>query len=175
MTVIVAVERVVTVVMLLIQTTLLMILLNMVKSMPKRLIISCTIMMTMKDMDGAANEVDDLNNHPSDQFSINKRVSYFMNRAAITANTCVAVEYVYMIKAEKLTRGSVTRGLDDVKKLLHSKYVSLIRQIPSGQSGEFGLREKMIEKYYGAKTGGPSGLYTQVLDVKKSAGSYSFD
>jgi hypothetical protein len=25
----------------------------------------------------------------------------------------------------------------------------------------------MIEKYYGAKTGCPSGLYTEVLDVKK--------
>jgi len=72
-----------------------------------------------------------------------------------------------MVEAETLTRGSGTRGLDDVKKLLHSKYTSLIRQIPSGYFAEFGLREKMIEKYYGAKTGGPSGLYTKVLDVKK--------
>ena len=118
-------------------------------------------------MDGAANEVDDLNDYSSDQFSINERVSYFMDRAAITAINRASVEYVYMVEAETLTRGSGTRGLDDVKKLLHSKYVSLIRQIPSGQFGEFGLREKMIEKYYGAKTGGPSGLYTKILDVKK--------
>ena len=113
------------------------------------------------------NEADNLNDYSSDQFSINERVSYFMDRAAIMTNTCAAVEYVYIIEVEKLTRGSGTHGLDDVKKLLHSKYVSLIRQIPSGQFGEFGLREKMIEKYYGAKTGGPSGLYTKVLDVKK--------
>ena len=111
--------------------------------------------------------VDDLNDYSSDQFSINERVSYFMDRAAITTNNRASVEYVYMIEAETLTRGSGTRGLDDVKKLLHSKYVSLIRQIPNGQFAEFGLREKMIDKYYGAKTGGPSGLYTKVLDVKK--------
>ena len=119
------------------------------------------------DMDGAANEVDNLNDYSSDQFSINKCLSYFMDRAAITANTRAAVEYVYMIEAGTLTRGSGTRGLDVVKKLLHSKYISLIRQIPSSQFGKFGLCEKMIEKYYGAKTGGPSGLYTKVLDVKK--------
>lgn len=118
-------------------------------------------------IDGVANELDDLNDYSSDQFGINERVSYFMDRAAITANNRAAVEYVYMIEAETLTRGSGTRGLDDVKKLLHSKYISLIRQIPSGQFGEFGLHEKMIEKYYGAKTGGPSVLYTKVLDVKK--------
>ncbi len=74
-------------------------------------------------MDGAANDVDDLNDYSSDQFSINERVSYFMDRAAITANNRAAVEYVYMIEAETLARGSGTRGLDDVKKLLHSKYI----------------------------------------------------
>ena len=117
---------------------------------------------------GAMNEgLDDLNDYSSDRFSINERVSYFMDRAPITTTNRAAVEFVYMIEAETLTRGSGTRGLDDVKKLLHSKYISLIRQIPSGHFAEFGLREKMIEKYYGAKTGGPSGLYTKVLDVKK--------
>ncbi len=69
-------------------------------------------------------------------------VSYFMDRAAIATNTRAAVEYVYIIEAETLTRGSGTRSLDDVKKLLHSKYVSLIRQIPSGHFGEFGMRER---------------------------------
>jgi hypothetical protein len=117
---------------------------------------------------GAMNDGrDDLNDYSLDQFSINERVSYFMDRAAITTTNRAAVELFYMIEAETLTRGLGTRGLDDVKRLLHSKYISLIRQIPSGHFAEFGLHEKMIEKYYGAKTGGPSGLYTKVLDVKK--------
>jgi hypothetical protein len=47
------------------------------------------------------------------------------------------------------------------------KYVELIRQIPTNHFSEFGLREGMIDKYYGAKKGGASGFYTKVLDVKK--------
>jgi hypothetical protein len=48
-----------------------------------------------------------------------------------------------------------------------SKYIELIRQIPTNHFSEFGLREGMIDKYYGAKKGGASGFYTKVLDVKK--------
>jgi len=36
-----------------------------------------------------------------------------------------------------LTRDSGTRGLTDVKKLLHSKYIELIRQIPTNHFSEF--------------------------------------
>ena len=109
----------------------------------------------------------ELNEYSSDQFSLNERRHYFMDRAPISSQNRAAVEFVYMVEAETLTRDSGTRGLGDVKKLLHSKYIELIRQIPSNQFGEFGLREAMTERYYGAKKGGASGFYTKVLDTKK--------
>ena len=109
----------------------------------------------------------ELNEYSSDQFSLNERRHYFMDRAPISSQNRAAVEFVYMVEAETLTRDSGTRGLGDVKKLLHSKYIELIRQIPSNQFGEFGLRESMTERYYGAKKGGASGFYTKVLDTKK--------
>lgn len=111
--------------------------------------------------------LEDLNDYSSDQFSLNERRHYFMDRAAISSQNRAAVEFVYMVEAESLTRDSGTRGLTDVKKLLHSKYIELIRQIPTNHFSEFGLREGMIDKYYGAKKGGASGFYTKVLDVKK--------
>ena len=118
----------------------------------------------------ALNEIgaglDDLNDYSSDQFSLNERRHYFMDRVAISTQNRAAVEFVYMVEAETLTRDSGTRGLTDVKKLLHSKYIELIRQIPTNHFSEFGLREAMIDKYYGAKKGGAGGLYTKVLDVK---------
>jgi hypothetical protein len=86
-----------------------------------------------------------------------------MDRAAISSHNRAAVEFVYMVEAETLTRDSGTRGLNDVKKLLHMKYIELIRQIPTNHFSEFGLREGMIDKYYGAKKGGASGFYTKVL------------
>jgi len=111
--------------------------------------------------------LEDLNDYSSDKFSVNERRHYFMDRAAISTQNRAAVEFVYMVEAETLTRDSGTRGLNDVKTLLHRKYIELIRQIPTDHFGEFGLREGMIEKYYGAKKGGASGFYTKVLDVKK--------
>ena len=110
--------------------------------------------------------LDDLNDYSSDQFSLNERRHYFMERAAISSQNRAAVEFVYMVEAETSTRDSGTRGLPDVKKLLHSKYIELIRQIPTNHFSEFGLREAMIDKYYGAKKGGASGFYKKVLDVK---------
>lgn len=111
--------------------------------------------------------LEDLNDYSSDKFSVNERRHYFMDRAAISTQNRAAVEFVYMVEAETLTRDSGTRGLNDVKTLLHSKYIELIRQIPTNHFSEFGLREGMIDKYYGAKKGGASGFYTKVLDVKK--------
>ena len=102
-----------------------------------------------------------------EDLSVKERRHYFMDRAAISTQNRAAVEFVYMVEAETLTRDSGTRGLNDVKTLLHRKYIELIRQIPTDHFGEFGLREGMIEKYYGAKKGGASGFYTKVLDVKK--------
>jgi len=111
--------------------------------------------------------LEDLNDYSSDQFSLNERCHHFMDRAQISSQNRSAVEFMYMIEAETLTRDSGTCGLNDVKKLLHSKYIELIRQIPTIHFSEFGLREGMIDKYYGAKKGGASGFYTKVLDVKK--------
>jgi hypothetical protein len=76
-----------------------------------------------------------------------------------------------MVEAETLTRDSGTRGLGDVKKLLHSKYIELIRQIPSTHFSKFGLREDMTGRYYGAKKGGASGFYTKVIDTKQKVKS----
>ena len=119
------------------------------------------------DRDELAEGLEDLNDYSSDKFSVNERRHYFMDRAAISTQNRAAVEFVYMVEAETLTCDSGTRGLNDVKTLLHRKYIELIRQIPTDHFGEFGLREGMIEKYYGAKKGGASGFYTKVLDVKK--------
>jgi hypothetical protein len=119
------------------------------------------------DRDKMAEGLEDLNDYSSDRFSVNERRHYFMDRAAISSQNRAAVEFVYMVEAETLTRDSGTRGLNDVKALLHSKYIELIRQIPTNHFSEFGLREGMIDKYYGAKKGGASGFYNKVLDVKK--------
>ena len=108
----------------------------------------------------------DLNDYSSDQFSLNERRHYFMDQFAISPQNRAAVEFVYMIEAETLIRDSSTKNLAEVKKLLHSKYIELLRQIPTNHFSEFGLREAMIDKYYGAKKGGAGGLYTKVLDVK---------
>ena len=113
----------------------------------------------------------DLNDYSSDQFSLNERRHYYMDRVSITSKNRAAVEFVYMVEAETLTRDSGTRGLGDVKKLLHSKYIELIRQIPSTHFSEFGLREDMTGRYYGAKKGGASGFYTKVIDTKQKVKS----
>ena len=52
---------------------------------------------------------------------------------------------------------------------MEGTYIELIRQIPANHFGEFGLREAMTERYYGAKKGGASGFYTKVLDTKTKA------
>ena len=119
------------------------------------------------DREEMAEGLEDLNDYSSDKFSVNERRHYFMDRAAISSQNRAAVEFVYMVEAETLTRDSGTHGLNDVKKLLHRKYIELIRQIPTNHFSEFRLREGMIDKYYGAKKGGASGFYTKVLDVKK--------
>ena len=96
----------------------------------------------------------DLNNYSSNQFSLNECCQYFMDRTPISSQNCAAVEFVYMVEAKTLPHHSGTHGLGDVKKLLHSKYIELIGQIPSNQFSEFGLCETMTEHYYGAKKGG---------------------
>lgn len=116
---------------------------------------------------GMRDGLDDLNDYSSDQFSLSERRSYFMDRQVITAQNRSAVEFVYMIEAESLTRQGGTKGKAEVKTILYSKYIELIRAIPSSHFGEWGLREAMIERYYGAKKGGASGFYLKVVDVKK--------
>ena len=113
-----------------------------------------------------ADGLDDLNDYSSDRFSLNERRHFYMDRLSISSQNRIAVEFVYMLEAETLTRGSGTVGRGDVKQLCHSKYIELIRQIPANHFGEFGLREAMTERYYGAKKGGASGFYTKVLDTK---------
>ena len=97
-----------------------------------------------------------------------------MDRSPITSSNRQAVEFVYMIEVETLTRGSGTHGLDDVKKLLHSKYTSLIRQISSGYFAEFGLYEKMIESTMALKQVAPWIVHKGFGCEKESAGSHSF-
>jgi hypothetical protein len=110
--------------------------------------------------------LEELNDYSSDQFSLNERRHYYMERVPITSRNRAAVEFVYMVEAETLTRDAGTRGLGDVKTQLLSKYNELIRQIPSHHFSEFGLREDMSQRYYGAKKGGASGFYTKVIDTK---------
>ena len=127
------------------------------------------------DFDAVAAEMaeglDDLNDYSSDHFSLNERRHFFMDRHSISSHNRIAVEFVYMLEAETLTRGSGTVGRDDVKKLCHSKYIELIRQIPANHFAEFGLREAMTERYYGAKKGGASGFYAKVLDTRSKTQS----
>ena len=89
--------------------------------------------------------LEDLNDYSSDQFSLNEHRHYFMDRTAISSQNPLAVEFVYMLEVETLTRDSGAHGLTDAKKLIHSKHIlELIHQIPTNHFSEFRLREGMI-------------------------------
>lgn len=103
-----------------------------------------------------------------DEFSINERCSYYMDRATITSSNRQAVEFCYMIEADTLCRGANTMKLTELKNAIFERYRALIRDIPAARFGEFGLQEKMIVKIFNAKAqnGSASGHYNKTVEVK---------
>ena len=103
-----------------------------------------------------------------DEFEINERCSYYMDRAPITSSNRQAVEFCYMIEADTLCRGENTMKLSELKNAIFERYRALIRAIPASRFGEFGLQEKMIVKIFNAKAqnGSASGHFNKTVEVK---------
>ena len=103
-----------------------------------------------------------------DEFEINERCSYYMDRATITSSNRQSVEFCYMIEADTLCRGENTMKQSELKNAVFERYRALIRAIPAARFGEFGLQEKMIVKIFNAKAqnGSAPGHFNKTVDVK---------
>jgi hypothetical protein len=62
----------------------------------------------------------DLNDYSADQFSLDERHSFYLERQLILSNNHAAVEFIYMLKAESLVHSSQTLNTPDLKKAVHS-------------------------------------------------------
>ena len=72
----------------------------------------------------------DLNDYSADQFSLDKRHSFYMERQLILSNNRTAVEFIYMLEAESWVHSSGTLNTPDLKNAVHSKYFELFVAFP---------------------------------------------
>jgi hypothetical protein len=102
------------------------------------------------------------------EFEINERCSYYMDRAPITSGNRQAVEFVYMIEAETLCRGENTLKRPELAEKNFQRYKSLIRKIPISRFGQYGLQDSMLTRIYNSKAekGSASGHYRTTVKVK---------
>ena len=52
---------------------------------------------------------------------------------------------------------------------VQATYKELINSIPTGRFTDFGLKDKMLQRYFRAKTNSPAGLLTKVEDSLQKA------
>ena len=81
----------------------------------------------------------------------------------------VAVEAVYMIEAYTIMRSAKTMKKPGVALKVQATYKELINSIPTGRFTDFGLKDKMLQRYFRAKTNSPAGLLTKVEDSLQKA------
>lgn len=124
-----------------------------------------------KDAEKLTGDEDDIDfgitEFTSDEFEVNERCSYYMNRGPITTENRAAVEFVYMIEADTLVRSQNTLRKPELAVKLLEKYKQLIEAIPVDRFGSYGLRNIMLVKYYGAKTGSASGIQDKIKTIKR--------
>jgi len=124
-----------------------------------------------KDAEKYTGDEDDINfgitEFTSDEFEVNERCSYYMGRGPITTENRAAVEFVYMIEADTIVRSQNTLRKPELAVKLLEKYKQLIEAIPVDRFGSFGLRNTMLVKYYGAKTGSASGIQDKIKTIKR--------
>jgi hypothetical protein len=88
-----------------------------------------------------------------------------MGRIPITSNNRMAVETVYMIEAYTIVRSVKTMKKPDVAMKVQATYKELINLIPTNRFSDFGLKDKMLQGYFRAKTkNSPAGLLTKAED-----------
>ena len=92
-----------------------------------------------------------------------------MGRVPITSSNCIAVDSVYMIKAYRIVRSAKTIKKSDVAHKVQVTYKELINSIPTSHFSEFGLKDKMLQVYFRAKTNFPAGLLTKAEDSLQKA------
>jgi hypothetical protein len=102
----------------------------------------------------------------SDQFEVNERCSYYMNRVPISHENRKAVEFVYMIEADTIVRSQNTLSKPELAVKLLEKYKQLIAAIPANRFGDDGLKATMCKGYYRAKLGSAGGLQDKVRTLK---------
>ena len=107
---------------------------------------------------------DGINFYSATEYPINERVSYFMGRIPITSTNRMAVETVYMIEAYTIVRSAKTMKKPDVAMKVQATYKELINLIPTNRFSDFGLKDKMLQGYFRAKTNSPAGLLTKAED-----------
>ena len=110
-----------------------------------------------------------LNYYSAKEYPINERVHYFMGRAPINSSNRMAVEMVYMIEAYTIVRSAKMMKKPDVALKVQATYKELINAIPTNHFTDFGLKDKMLQGYFRAKTNSPAGLLTKVEDSLQKA------
>ena len=118
--------------------------------------------------EGASEGDDDfgISEFTTEQFEVNERCSYFMNRVPISNDNRAAVEAVYMIEAITIVRsGNTLRKPEQATKIM-ATYKGLIANIPDNRFGNCKLKDDMLTGYFRAKTGSASGLQGKIESVK---------
>jgi hypothetical protein len=121
-----------------------------------------------EEFSGKYDDDDDngITEYTSDQFEINERRSYYMERVPITSDNRQVVEFVYMMEADTIVRSQNTLCKPELATKLLDKYKHLILAIPANHFGEAGLNEAMCKGYYRAKKGSAAGLMDKVRKLR---------
>lgn len=106
-----------------------------------------------------------INHYSSDQYDLNERVSYFMERRLIVSPYRSAVEAVYMVKALSIVRSQKAMKKPDIALKVQEIYKELIKSIPEDRFGELGLKQKMMQGYFRAKKNSPAGILAKAEDI----------
>ena len=106
-----------------------------------------------------------MNDYSANNYPLNERVSFFMERRAIASNNRAAVEAAYIIEALTLVRSAATMKKPDVALKVQETYKSLIHAIPNNRFADDGIKTKMLQGYFRAKKNSPAGMLIKAEDT----------
>jgi hypothetical protein len=103
----------------------------------------------------------------TDQFDVNERCSYFMERVPISNDNRAAVEAVYVLEAYTLVKSQNTLRKPEINAKMLETYKGLIEAIPGSRCADFAVKSTMLKGYYKAKTASAKGMGGRVDLVRK--------
>ena len=107
----------------------------------------------------------DINDYSANNFPLNERVDYFMERRTISSTNRAAVEAAYIIEALTLVRSAATMKKPDVALKVQETYKNLIDAIPNNRFADIGIKSKMLQGYFRAKKNSPAGMLIKAEDT----------